>query len=383
MSPLTVTFRDDVPAVPDSPAAEAKAVNPPADTKTAGFQGGDTVIRVGDTPIGNYRELAAALARDPSAPLEVTVKRTAKDAKPEPAGKEPAATELTFEVPARPMRSLGLVMNMGPITAVQADSPAAAAGLKAGDVITAVDGQSLSAAKSADDWQPDTLPQRMQQAAAAGKSVALTVLRDGKPLESNSHAAGSQRVLFAPAGWIPRRRAVARHRLPDRQSSGSRCSRQSGRRSADQAGRHDRRCGILVSEEHRRRAAKSRSLSASPPIRRASCRHGFVGSSVAKNLPRPRQSILASGRRHAAVRAGRREAPAYHRAGRSKADQEALARRRHAACTSPIAVSCSIPSNASAAPRRLRSKSSTVGTKRPTRSAWSSASSRRSAPRCR
>ena len=66
--------------------------------------------------------------------------------------------ELTFEVPARPMRLLGLVMKMGPITGVQANSPAAAAGLKVGDVITAVDGQSLDAAKSPPIGSPTRSP---------------------------------------------------------------------------------------------------------------------------------------------------------------------------------------------------------------------------------
>jgi regulator of sigma E protease len=185
LSPWTLTFREGLPAVPDSPAAEAKAVNPPADAVSAGFQGGDTVVRVGDTPVSSYREFAAALASDPSATLAVTVQRAAnaKDAKRASADKQAAAEELTFEVPARPMRSLGLVMKMGPITAVQADSPAAEAGLTAGDVITAVDGQSLSEAKSADDWEPDTLPERMRQIAAAGESVTLTVLRDGKQVD--------------------------------------------------------------------------------------------------------------------------------------------------------------------------------------------------------
>ena len=76
-------------------------------------------------------------------------------------------------------------MTMGPITAIQVGSPAAAAGLKVGDTIVAVDGHSLAAAEAGESgWTPDTLPELMRQAAVAGKTVELTVLRT-RPTSEN------------------------------------------------------------------------------------------------------------------------------------------------------------------------------------------------------
>ena len=81
-------------------------------------------------------------------------------------------------------------MKMGPITAVQVGSPAPAAGLKAGDIIEAVDGQSLTSADpGSKSWTPDTLPELMRQAAVAGKTVTLTIQRD-RSSEHNALASG-------------------------------------------------------------------------------------------------------------------------------------------------------------------------------------------------
>ncbi len=74
-------------------------------------------------------------------------------------------------------------MKMGPIVGVQPDGPAAKAGLKVGDVITAVNGQSLADAKTFADWQPDTLSERLRLAALAGETVTFTVERDSQPVE--------------------------------------------------------------------------------------------------------------------------------------------------------------------------------------------------------
>ena len=74
-------------------------------------------------------------------------------------------------------------MKMGPITAVQPNSPAAKAGLTAGDVITSVNGHVLADAKTLADWEPDTLSERLRLAALAGETLQLTVDRAGKPVE--------------------------------------------------------------------------------------------------------------------------------------------------------------------------------------------------------
>ncbi len=182
LNPWTMTLHG---VESDSPAAEAKPVDQPTtktDGKSAGFQPGDEIVRVNDATVKSYRDLAAQLAKSPDAPLKVTVSRPAEKSATDK-NKPQDGKELTFEVGARPLETLGLVMKMGPITAVQPSSPAAAAGLKVGDVITAVNGQSLADAKSPADWQPDTLSERMRQAAVAGETVKLTVERESQPVE--------------------------------------------------------------------------------------------------------------------------------------------------------------------------------------------------------
>jgi regulator of sigma E protease len=199
ISPRSLILADGAPAFPGSPAAAAKLVDPPAasvDGDAAKLQGGDQIVRVGEVGVTDYRGFAIEVARHPDKPLQITVKRFTKSAADGPDTEVNAAQreskEFTFEVPVQTRRSCGLVMKMGPITAVQNGSPAAAAGLKAGDIIAAADGQSLTgsdAGKSA--WNADTLPELMRQAAVGGKTVALTVLRArqgeqaGKPAHEN------------------------------------------------------------------------------------------------------------------------------------------------------------------------------------------------------
>jgi regulator of sigma E protease len=182
--PRSLTISEGLPTFPGSPAAEAKLVAPaPAslDGDAAKLQGGDEIVRVGDVAVSDYRAFAAEIARHPDQPLRITVKRSAKPTAGESTDQvsaSAASKELTFELPTRARRTFGLIMTMGPITAIQVGSPAAAAGLKVGDTIVAVDVHSLDSAEGGQiAWTPDTLPDRARQAAAAGKTVELTVLR--------------------------------------------------------------------------------------------------------------------------------------------------------------------------------------------------------------
>jgi regulator of sigma E protease len=222
--PRSLTLLD---VFPGSPAAEAKLIDPNlvdlstsgSDSDAAKLKAGDQVVRIGDVEVSDYRSFAAEIARHPSEPLRITIKRSLKPATGDNEQTEQAATpaeskELTFEVPVRTRRSFGLVMQMGPITAVQSGSPAAAAGLKAGDTIVAVDGHSVASSEAGQTgWDPDTLPEQIRQAAVAGRTVEFTVLRRnttekaGTPAHENqaspSDDSNSERLQIAVVPRIP------------------------------------------------------------------------------------------------------------------------------------------------------------------------------------
>ena len=81
---------------------------------------------------------------------------------------------MTVTVPPSRLRWLGLVMRMGPVTAVQDGSPAARKGVQAGDVLLRIGGQEVG--------DPLTLPDRVYRLARRLRSVDLVVLRDGKEM---------------------------------------------------------------------------------------------------------------------------------------------------------------------------------------------------------
>lgn len=156
--PLTTTLNEEGPAVrPESAAAKAD----PA------FQAGDRVVAVNGTPVDDYAHLHSYFALHPAERLKITVERAA----PKQSGQAPAAMpkRVNAEVPPQPMQDLGLVMEMGEIAAIQAESPAAAAGFQIGDRINRFDGQAVG--------DPMTLPDRLRD--RAGQRVTFSIGREG------------------------------------------------------------------------------------------------------------------------------------------------------------------------------------------------------------
>ena len=151
-----------LPFEPDT--AAANAIGP--------FLRGDRIVKIGDQPIHTYGQLQDYLNTHADDDLTVTVVR-AKDAGGK--GAKPAETEeVQVTVPKSPMKQFGLTMEMGPIAAVQVDSPAAKAGILPGDLLRTIDGKPVA--------DPMRLPDELRQ--RAGAEVVLGLERGGKSIEA-------------------------------------------------------------------------------------------------------------------------------------------------------------------------------------------------------
>ncbi len=166
-NPFNTTLRkdnlrkEDHPVWPDSAAERAE----PA------LQPGDRIVMIDGVKIGNFQQLMACLAEHPDKPLQLTVDCTL------PAeGRKRDAVEtaklVNVAVPTQPMRTLGLVMTMGEITAIQDGSPADGK-IKTRDIILKIDGRPI------DD--PMRLPDQLRR--RADETITLTVNRDGSPID--------------------------------------------------------------------------------------------------------------------------------------------------------------------------------------------------------
>lgn len=180
--PPSLTLADEDPVEKHSPAAAARLITPVSGEPKEGkpkLTGGDKIVRVGETPVKSYRDFAAILAAQADKPLEITVDRPLEGKKrqlDQGDAEQSKGVELTFEVLPQRLRDFGVVMKMGPI-AVQPNSPASVAGLKADDVIESVDGKKVG---QPGGWTPDTLPDLMRQAAVEKREVEFVVQRGAK-----------------------------------------------------------------------------------------------------------------------------------------------------------------------------------------------------------
>ena len=155
-----VNEKNVLPFEPESAAANAKGPLMP----------GDRIVQINGQPIGSYGQLQDFLVAHADEELAVTVARSkgagGKEAKPEDTEK------VQVTVPKSPMQQFGLIMSMGTISAVQAHSPAAEAGIQSGDLLKTVDDKPVA--------DPMKLPDELHK--RAGTEVALGLERDGKPL---------------------------------------------------------------------------------------------------------------------------------------------------------------------------------------------------------
>jgi regulator of sigma E protease len=140
--------------------------------KTRAFKPNDKIVAINGKPVEEFADLLSEQTRLQDQSIQVTVERKRTAAKSEAdssKNEEVSPQRLDFDVPPRARRTIGLVMKMGKITAIQADSPAAAADLRAGDFITAIDNQPPT--------DPMRLPDQLRR--RAGETVTLGISREG------------------------------------------------------------------------------------------------------------------------------------------------------------------------------------------------------------
>jgi regulator of sigma E protease len=170
-SPFSTTLPDDLE--PGLPGAAGQA--------TPAFQPGDTISAVDGEPVATYADLIKALAVQAEAVVMLSVQRGE--------GGQVVAVEL----PPQPRRETGLLMAAGPIASVQADSPAARAGIRPGDRLVSLDGAPVG--------DPLSLDARLRE--RAGSPVQLSLIRaDAGRDEAGAAAIETIELTPRPVTWI-------------------------------------------------------------------------------------------------------------------------------------------------------------------------------------
>jgi len=141
------------------------------------LRGGDRIESVEGRRVDRYDQIVAMLSERSAVPVRLGVVRD--------------GSALEVVLPPLPRRTLGLSMRAGPITAVQEGSPAAAAGLRAGDQIESID--------DAPPGDPMAISDRL--AGRSGQPVRLRVRRTAADSESTPEILEIT-VTPRPVGWI-------------------------------------------------------------------------------------------------------------------------------------------------------------------------------------
>jgi len=143
-----------------APGASRKAVGSAAAAEPP-LEPGDVIEGVDGEPVASFARLVERLAERVDRPVRLAVRRGGA------AGKDGERLEVVLA--PQPRLGLGLATGTGAVKAVQAGSPAEAAGIRAGDRLVSIDGAAI------DD--PFLLDDRLR--AAAGRSVSVVVERAG------------------------------------------------------------------------------------------------------------------------------------------------------------------------------------------------------------
>ena len=195
VSPHSLRLLKEMPCFEQSPAAQTSEK----------FLGDDEIVQVNGEPVADYREYLAQLAQNIGMPLDITVRRGGKPPEGDCFGRREGGKEITINVSSRPMRRLGLVMEMGKIVAVENGSPAADKGIQAGDFIEKVEAveEAADADPTAEDRfaDPLALPGQLRQLAQETGQIRL-VLRRSSASEDGRQTTEPIELPLRVATWI-------------------------------------------------------------------------------------------------------------------------------------------------------------------------------------
>jgi regulator of sigma E protease len=172
---------EGVPKIGVGPPAELKLVDdnsvPPvypgssAAVAEGPFLPGDQILQIDGKELKSFGDLEDSLAVHAGEDLNVTVARLREIGRSADGKKAPEFVNIL--VPKTPMKHFGLAMEMGPIAAIQVDSPAAKAGLRIGDRLELIDGHPIS--------DPMRLPYLLRN--KGGTEISLGIRRHGRMIE--------------------------------------------------------------------------------------------------------------------------------------------------------------------------------------------------------
>lgn len=130
----------------------------------------DEIIAVDGQPVTTGAQINSLLVQKPNGKVTLTVKRALPLPKDSPKNTEPETKTLDVVVEAKPIMHTGIVVGMGPISAIRKGSPADVAGLQVGDQIESIDGQPVG--------DPLSLGQRLLD--RVNKAVTIVAKRGSK-----------------------------------------------------------------------------------------------------------------------------------------------------------------------------------------------------------
>jgi regulator of sigma E protease len=166
VSPSSLRLGSDKPAVDDTPAAAASPK----------FEGNDDIVAVNGEPVGSYHEYVAKIIDLASEPIVITVQRGGKAPSKDRFGPRKGGEQVEITVAPKPTRTLGLVMEMGKIVAVEQGSEAADKKVVPGDFIDKIELTDGDATEGNDLFSdPMALPEQLRRLANENRDVKLTV----------------------------------------------------------------------------------------------------------------------------------------------------------------------------------------------------------------